>query len=96
MPSRIKCLIVFILITFLCGIRVSSQNGHIVATRMHYGFIIPHSRDLRKVSKTNPWGIEVEWNWQLMSQRAWNYCYCFPRTGISMMMVEPTVMVSRV
>ncbi len=87
---QIKLRYILIFITLLLGFKnqVVSQNGLIPAVRMHYGFIIPHSQSIRDVSGSNPWGIEAEWNWQLMSQQAWNYCYCFPRTGVSFLFID--------
>ncbi len=72
-----------IILVFTAENRVNSQNGLIPGIKSHYGFIIPHSSTIRDISKSNPWGFEAEWSWQLMSRNAWNYCYCFPRTGIS-------------
>jgi len=75
-------LLLFVLTT-AGKIPVHSQNGIIPGMKVHYGFIIPHSSAIRDISTSTPWGIEAEWNWQLMSRNAWNYCYCFPRTGVS-------------
>jgi hypothetical protein len=55
-----------------------------IAIRGHYGFIIPHSRAIAEISNSNPWGVEADLAWHLMRERIWKYCYCYPRTGISL------------
>lgn len=67
-------------------ISVSGQdksNSILFNTKAHYGFIIAHHRELRDVSKTNPWGFELETAWQLMTEDTWQYCYCYPKVGFS-------------
>ena len=61
------------------------QNSLSLAARAHYGFIIPHSRAIKEISDSNPWGVEGEFAWHLMRENIWRYCYCFPRTGFSLM-----------
>jgi len=78
-----KRILLFAILFFIFHVYAYCQNSHIPAIRGHYGFIIAHTKDLPDVSSTHPWGLELEWNWQLMSENAWNYCYCYPRTGIS-------------
>jgi hypothetical protein len=51
--------------------------------RGHYGFIIPHSRQIKELSYANPRGVEAEIAWHLMRENIWRYCYCYPRTGFS-------------
>lgn len=85
LPNSVVILIVCL---FMLPHLLYSQNSHIVGFRTHYGFIIPHAEDLKPYSKTNPWGFELEWNLQLMSEDAWNYCYCYPRTGVSFLYVN--------
>lgn len=50
----------------------------------HYGIILPHSSEIRNVSDSNPWGLELNLSWHLLSRNTWEYCYCFPRTGVSL------------
>lgn len=52
--------------------------------RYHKSFIIQHSKKLKdEFSTANPWMIEAELNWHLRSRHVWDYCYCFPRTGLA-------------
>ena len=59
------------------------QSSLIIGLRPHYGFIVKHSGKLEGLTKTFPWGMEVDINWQLMSEKSWQYCFCYPRTGLS-------------
>ncbi len=59
------------------------QSSFLVGFRPHYGFIVKHSGKLEGLTKTFPWGMEVDINWQLMSEKSWQYCFCYPRTGVS-------------
>lgn len=49
-----------------------------------YGFIIGHSASIREVATSNPWGVKLDWSWHFRDKRAWSYCQCFPRLGVSM------------
>ncbi|MBN1599868.1 MAG: acyloxyacyl hydrolase [Bacteroidales bacterium] len=81
-------IVILIFLSFITCHLSRAQNSYIVGFRAHYGFIIPHAVDLKPVSKTRPRGFELEWNWQLMSKNAWNYCYCYPRTGVSFFFID--------
>jgi hypothetical protein len=59
------------------------QSYFITGIRAHYGFIIPHSWQIKEISYSKPWGIELDLNWHLKRRAVWDYCYCYPRTGIS-------------
>src|SRR5690606_14333376 len=50
----------------------------------HTGFIIPHSREIRDVSHSNPWGIEADVSMHFTNERAWQYLQGFPRIGASL------------
>ncbi len=52
--------------------------------RLHHGFIIIHSRDIRAIKDSYPWGMEVDMAWLKTSEKSWNMCNCFPRLGISL------------
>ncbi|WP_018479135.1 acyloxyacyl hydrolase [Pontibacter roseus] len=49
----------------------------------HTGFIIPHSRDIRHLSKSYPWGIEADLSLHFTNDRAWLYLHGYPRLGAS-------------
>jgi len=36
------------------------------------------------MTQSNPWCIEADINWHVRKKSVWNYCYCYPRSGIAM------------
>jgi hypothetical protein len=59
-------------------------NPFSLGLRSHYGFIIPHSVTIRGVSDSRPWGAELDAALLLTGDRAWDYCFCYPRMGLSL------------
>lgn len=49
-----------------------------------YGFILIHSRDVRSVEDSYPWGIQVDgfWHWNRLS--TYRQCRCYPKVGFSL------------
>ncbi len=60
------------------------KNVLCLGIRGHYGFIIPHSKQIKELSYATPWGVEGEIAWHLMGENIWRYCYCYPRTGFGL------------
>lgn len=60
------------------------KSPFITGLRLHYGMIIPHSEKIEALSHTNPWGVELDLTWHLMPRNIWEYCFCYPRSGISL------------
>lgn len=50
---------------------------------VQHGVILIHSRDLVPVRHSNPIGVELEWGRHHASDKAWESCHCFPRSGFS-------------
>ncbi|WP_162052697.1 acyloxyacyl hydrolase [Pontibacter pamirensis] len=50
----------------------------------HYGFIIPHSREIRDVADANPWGTEVDIGFHFADAKSWQYLQAYPRLGVSL------------
>jgi hypothetical protein len=46
-----------------------SRDPFLLGARLHYGFIIPHSRDIINVSNSNPRGLEISAQWLLNSEK---------------------------
>lgn len=63
----------------LHGQKVPSYYG----VKSHYGFIIAHSPELKPISQTNPYGIQLEYSWLKTSDKAWKTCFCYGRSGFS-------------
>ncbi|MBK8193433.1 MAG: hypothetical protein IPK76_09535 [Lewinellaceae bacterium] len=49
---------------------------------MHYGFIIPHSREIIDVSRSNPFGIELDAQWLLAREKYTRNSGVVARRGI--------------
>ncbi len=71
------------------------QKVSLIGIRSHYGFIIPHSTRIRHIAYSNPWKLELDFAWHHLSEKAWNYCNCFSRTGITLSYINfdnPSIM----
>ena len=55
-----------------------------IEPRLHRGFILIHSRDIRAVEDSYPWGFETDIGWHNASQRIWESCHCSTRRGFSL------------
>ncbi|MBC5773119.1 acyloxyacyl hydrolase [Pontibacter sp. KCTC 32443] len=49
----------------------------------HYGFIIPHSEDIRQISNSNPWGVSIDLSFHFSDSLSWQYLQAYPRLGAS-------------
>lgn len=47
----------------------SARDPFLLGARLHYGFIIPHSKDIINVSNSNPYGLEISAQWLLNSEK---------------------------
>lgn len=59
------------------------RHHTVLGSKLHYGFIIPHSPDLRPISNTNPWGIQFDWSRLSTTRQAWEHCNCYAKVGLS-------------
>ncbi len=51
--------------------------------KVHHGSIIIHSRSVRAIEDSYPWGVEFNLTWHNLSQKAWESCNCYPKVGLS-------------
>lgn len=51
--------------------------------KVHQGYVLIHSRDLRPIRNSYPTGVELNLAWQKVSQKAWESCHCYPRMGVA-------------
>lgn len=80
----IKIIFTLILIFFIREAFCSDFNKNkypYLGFNTSYGFIIAHSKEIASVSNTNPWGVEIDFGWYHTSEKAWQYCFCFPSSG---------------
>lgn len=93
-PYRLKHSIwtaaVFLLsVQLLCGFselaaqELAGGKYTILGAKAHYGFIIPHTEELREVSGTNPVGFQLDWSRLSTTQNAWKHCNCYAKVGAS-------------
>jgi hypothetical protein len=80
-----------VLITFLFTFSLFGQNDSIsgkpyfiLGSRIHYGFIIAHTKSIQKAAESNPLGIQLDLSWHYNTDKAYNYCKCYPKLGISL------------
>jgi hypothetical protein len=59
----------------------TDNKYYYLGLQTHYGFIIEHSREVSKISKSKPWGFQMDFGWHYATEKAWSYCHCFPKTG---------------
>lgn len=61
----------------------SINNPPIISLNLHYGLIIPHSDELKSISNSNPWGLELEAAKVLRKAKSYNNCNCYAKVGLS-------------
>jgi hypothetical protein len=86
--NKISGIIILAFIFLTYSAAQEKNNALIYSIKSHYGFIIAHHKELKNVSRTNPWGIEAEISWQLMRDKQWQYCYCYPKVGFSYLFIN--------
>lgn len=59
----------------------SSRVVQLLGLRLHHGFVLIHSRELVPVRHSNPTGVELDFAWHKTSEKAWESCHCYPKTG---------------
>jgi hypothetical protein len=53
-----------------------------IGGQMHYGSVFAHSPAVENTANSFPWGLQMEVNWQRISQKVWDNCHCYPQMGI--------------
>ena len=76
--------ILFGVFLLFAGSVLGQDHFKYLSTRIHYGSVIIHSRELRPVKDSYPLGLELDFGKHKISEKAWNSCNCFPKTGISL------------
>ncbi len=72
--------------TGLAQVNDSAAALFSIGVRVHRSFIIQHTKKLsREVTSSHPWMVEADLNWHLRNRNTWEYCQCYPRTGISIL-----------
>jgi len=72
-------------ILFIVGADAFSQSSvSYVSSGYFHGSVIVHSRAVRAVKDSYPQGFQVELGKHKTSEKVWNACNCYPRTGVSL------------
>lgn len=83
LSNMLYCKSILILLLSTLSLISLGQNPSSYGIKTHYGIILPHSSDLKEISSTNPWGIEVDYSKLKTSQKAWDNCNCYSYSGVS-------------
>ncbi|MCK5705858.1 MAG: acyloxyacyl hydrolase [Cyclobacteriaceae bacterium] len=86
MQLRFLSLVVFF--SFLYAFAHAQQERenkptYVIGMNGQYGFIIPHSDELKQISESNPWGLSADFSKLLYSDKAWSNCNCYSKIGLS-------------
>lgn len=82
MKYGLICLLFCLINTSLRGQIPDSLRPHRqLGLRLHNGFIIPHSPELKPLTQTNPLGVELSYSRMGLSRAVWERCNCFARVG---------------
>jgi len=91
-PGRVFMVWIFVSVGFLFTVKAeradSIKNPMLFNVNLHKGFIIAHYPELQPISSTHPQGIEATLAWHLLKQDTWKYCFCYPRTGVSLLYIN--------
>jgi len=67
---------------FVCSFNLWGQQAiRSFGLKTNYGFIIPHSEDIRSVSDANPWSIELDYSRLKTDEKSFQLCACYPQSG---------------
>ncbi|MBT8220570.1 MAG: acyloxyacyl hydrolase [Bacteroidia bacterium] len=82
-------ILMFVLVTMITPAGLSGQDTVAnrplkeIGLKLHQGFVLVHSRELRPIEDSYPTGLELNLAWHKTSEKAWRACHCYPKLGIS-------------
>ena len=59
------------------------KSTYVVGLNGQYGFILPHSSELKEISKSHPWGLSMDISRLFDSDKSWSNCNCYSKIGFS-------------
>lgn len=59
------------------------KNIFSIGIRGHGGYFLKHSATLNPLKESYPFGFEADLAWQLTGKKAYAFCSCYPRVGVS-------------
>jgi hypothetical protein len=60
---------------------VAQESEKSLSISLHKGFIFAHSKDVENTANSYPNGILLEYTKQLLDDKTWENCNCYPRKG---------------
>ncbi|MFO8234622.1 MAG: acyloxyacyl hydrolase [Bacteroidales bacterium] len=66
----------------------NTNNPSFLAIKPAYGFILPHSKTIKHLASSNPYGFEADYGWFLLEDKDWQRCNCYSKAGISMLYTD--------
>lgn len=86
----LKKILIFLslILMLVSGLQAGSNMDSLKVVKMigfkiHQGYVLIHSRDLVPVKNSYPIGLEFDFAWHKVSEKAWMSCNCYPKTGIA-------------
>jgi len=78
-----KFFIIIIIINCLIYYCFSQENStFLLGCQFNKGFIMKHSKKMEGIIPAYPYGINFYIHWQKWDEQSWQYCFCYPRTGL--------------
>ena len=59
-----------------------AQKETTVGLALHSGLMYTRSSDVENTKGRIPYAVQLEWNKQLLDDKTWDLCNCYPRTGV--------------
>lgn len=80
--SSLLFLVPFIALAQTKSKNALEQNSFFnVGGRTHYAYLWLHTKEMKPIGNSFPWGIQAEFNWHLVNENIWTQCNCYPRNG---------------
>lgn len=57
---------------------------HYLTTTIYSGSLQIHSGKIEHFRGTRPYGVDVDWSWKFVSERAYALCQCYPSLGVTL------------
>lgn len=72
------------LLMLLVCLDLIAQTNKRLSMEGQYGFIIPHSPELREISQSNPFGFNIHYQNMNLGKNRWDACNCFHYLGVQL------------
>lgn len=60
------------------------RNAVTIGLYGHYGFVIPHTREIKNIADSYPWGISADLSIHFTDSASWQYLHAYPRLGATL------------